>query len=102
MWTDISSLGAILSYGICLTLVLRSLFADATLNQQLIFGCAIIGIGFHAIALGHVILSSDGQNLSILVVASIVSWLIAYLTYYCYSKICYSSPYYPLFTVLQL
>ena len=79
MWTDISSLGAILSYGICLTLVLRSLFAHATLNQRLIFGCAIIGIGFHAIALGHVILSSDGQNLSILVVASIVSWLIAAL-----------------------
>jgi len=79
MWTDISSLAAVLSYGICLTLVLRSLFAHAPLNQKLIFGCAIIGIGFHAISLGNVILSSDGQNLSMLVVASIVSWLIATL-----------------------
>jgi len=79
MWTDISSLAAILSYGICLTLVLRSLFAHAPLNKRLVLGCAIIGIGFHAISLGNVILSSNGQNLSILVVASIVSWLIATL-----------------------
>lgn len=79
MWIDISSFGAAVSYGICLTLVLRSLFAHAPLNEKLVFGCALIGIGFHSVALGNVILSSDGPNMSMLVVASIVSWLIAAL-----------------------
>lgn len=79
MWTDISSFGAAACYATCLILVLRSLFFHASLNQKLIFGCAIIGIGFHSISLGNVVLSSNGANMSMLVVASIVSWLIATL-----------------------
>ncbi|MGB0899076.1 inner membrane protein YpjD [Psychrobium sp. nBUS_13] len=79
MWIDISSFGAAVSYGVCLTLVLRSLFAHAPLNEKLVFGFAIIGIGFHSVSLGNVVLGSDGTNMSLLVVASIVSWLIAAL-----------------------
>jgi len=76
MWTDISSFGAAVFYSISLALVLRGLFQHVAINEQLIFGLATIGVGFHAISLGTTILATDGQNMSILIVASIVSWLI--------------------------
>ena len=77
MWTDISSLTAVVFYSLSLMLVLKSLFSQDKVNPKLILAIASMGIGFHAIVLGNVILASDGQNMSILVVASIVSWLIA-------------------------
>ncbi|MDP2562047.1 inner membrane protein YpjD [Psychrobium sp. 1_MG-2023] len=77
MWTDISSLGAIIFYSISLALVIKSLFTHVSINEKIIFGLASIGIGFHTIALANIILAIDGQNMSILIVASIVSWLIA-------------------------
>jgi len=77
MWTDISSFGAAIFYAISLAMVLRGLFLQSPINEKLIFGLASIGIGFHAISLSTTILASDGQNMSILIVASIVSWLIA-------------------------
>lgn len=77
MWTDISSFGAVAFYSVSLALVLRGLFSHTQINEKLIFGLAGIGIGFHAISLATTILASEGQNMSILVVASIVSWLIA-------------------------
>jgi len=77
MWTDISSFGAAAFYAISLAMVLRGLFLHSAINEKLIFGLASIGIGFHAVSLSTTILASDGQNMSILIVASIVSWLIA-------------------------
>lgn len=77
MWTDISSFGAAAFYSISLALVLRGLFQHTAINEKLIFGLASIGIGFHAISLSTTILATDGQNMSILVVSSIVSWIIA-------------------------
>ncbi len=77
MWTNISSLTAVVFYSLSLALVLKSLFSQDKINPKIIFAIASMGIGFHAIVLGNVILANDGQNMSILVVASIVSWLIA-------------------------
>jgi len=77
MWTDLSSFGAVAFYSVSLAVVLRGLFQHATINEKLIFGLASVGIGFHAISLSTAILDTNGQNMSILIVASIVSWLIA-------------------------
>jgi len=77
MFTEIFSASAAIFYGLSLFLVLKNLFQHAKINEKLILGVAAIAIGWHAIALGTTILASDGQNMSLLVVASIVSWIIA-------------------------
>jgi ABC-type uncharacterized transport system permease subunit len=77
MFTDIFSAGAAIFYGLSLFLVLKNLFSHAQISEKLILSMAAVAISCHAIALASIIIASDGQNMSILVVASIVSWIIA-------------------------
>ncbi|NRA53631.1 MAG: cytochrome c biogenesis protein CcsA [Gammaproteobacteria bacterium] len=76
MFTDIFSASAAIFYGLSLLLVLKNLFLHAQLNERLILAVAGSAIACHAIALATTIMASDGQNMSLLVVASIVSWII--------------------------
>lgn len=77
MLTDIFSAGAAIFYGLSLFLVLKNLFHHAQISEKLIFSSATVAIGCHTIALSTTILASNGQNMSILAVTSIVSWIIA-------------------------
>lgn len=77
MLTDIFSASAAIFYGLSLFLVLRNLFAHAQISEKLVFFSAGIAVACHTVALATSIIASDGQNMSILAVASIVSWIIA-------------------------
>lgn len=77
MWTDIFSAGATIFYGLSFLLVIKNIFQHAQISDKFIFSSALVAILFHSIALATTILASDGQNMSILAVASIVSWIIA-------------------------
>lgn len=77
MLTDIFSAGATIFYGISLFFVLKNLFDHGQMSDKLVFSIAGVAIVFHAGALGSSILAFEGQNMSILAVASIVSWIIA-------------------------
>ena len=77
MWTDIFSAGSVTLYIAALLLVLRQLFQRPQSDSKLVFAVAGMAITFHGLALSDLLLNSEGQNMSMLVVASLVSWLIA-------------------------
>lgn len=77
MWTDIFSAGSVALYATTLIIVVRKLFQKPEQDPKLIFGLAGAAIMLHGMALSDSLLGSGGQNMSMLVVASLVSWLIS-------------------------
>ena len=77
MWTDIFSAASVAMYTLTLLVVLKKLFQRPGQDAKLIFALGGVAVMLHGMALSDALLGSGGQNMSMLVVASLVSWLIS-------------------------
>jgi len=74
----IFSASAMFFYCIALVLVTSRLFHPEGPNRRAVAGVAAIAVILHAAALSQAIFTTDGQNLSLTNVISLVNWIIAF------------------------
>lgn len=74
----IFSASAMFFYCIALILVTSRLFHPEGPNRKAVAGFAAIAVILHAAALSQAIFTTDGQNLSLTNVISVVNWIIAF------------------------
>ncbi|MCG7499836.1 inner membrane protein YpjD [Vibrio sp. Of7-15] len=71
------ALVAALFYTLALGLVVPGLASQSGIKSRSVFGCACVALVLHALLLKDLILDGSGQNLSILNVASLISFIIS-------------------------
>lgn len=76
---NIIAIASAVFYVIAIATIVPGLFNQTGINAKIVLACAIMALFFHFWGLGELILYGNGQNLSILNVASLVSFIITLL-----------------------
>lgn len=71
------AIAAVILYGLAIATIIPSLVQQVGIRTNTVFASACLALVFHAWLLSDLILSGSGQNLSILNVASLISFIIS-------------------------
>ncbi|SON50624.1 inner membrane protein YpjD [Vibrio tapetis] len=71
------AVAAVILYALAISTIVPGLAHHTGIKTRAVFACAVSALFFHAWLLGDLILNGSGQNLSILNVASLISFIIS-------------------------